>query len=146
MKEQKSRFELQRVQGNPVSDIELIDDLRAVAQQLTTATVPMREYQRAGKYACSTIHRRFGTWNKALLAAGLSIGNEIEISDERLFENILLLWQSYGRQPRRSELARSPSGISQSPYNRRFGSWSGALEAFSLRKSHSRRAPFGWIR
>jgi hypothetical protein len=54
----------------------------------------------------------------------------VSISDERLLENILVLWQHYGRQPRRSELAKEPSKISQTPYNRRFGSWSGALEAF----------------
>lgn len=58
------------------------------------------------------------------------MSNEVDISDERLFENLLTLWQHYGRQPRRSELARQPSTISQTPYNRRFGSWSVALEAF----------------
>lgn len=126
----KAKFEFQRVQGSPVGDAELIADVQAVAQQLGASTVPMREYERLGKYAYSTLHRRFGSWNKALLAAGLLTSNEIEISDERLFENILILWQRHGRQPRRSELANPPSVISQSPYNRRFGSWSAALKAF----------------
>ncbi|QVL54386.1 MAG: HNH endonuclease [Cyanobium sp. M30B3] len=62
--------------------------------------------------------------------AGLSISNEINFSDERLFENLLVLWQHFGRQPRRSELASPPSVISQTPYNRRFGSWTAALHAF----------------
>jgi 5-methylcytosine-specific restriction endonuclease McrA len=52
--------------------------------------------------------------------------------DERLFENLLALWQYYGRQPRRSELSQEPSTVSQSPYNRRFGSWSASLEAFVI--------------
>jgi hypothetical protein len=78
----------------------------------------------------STVIRRFGSWNKALLAAGLSISHEIHISDERLFKNLLVLWQHYGRQPRRGELAQKPSAISQTPYNRRFGSWTAALQAF----------------
>jgi len=59
------------------------------------------------------------------------VSNDINIPDERLFENLLNLWQYLGRQPRRAELARPPSTISQSPYNRRFGSWTGALTAFA---------------
>ncbi|MFM8341298.1 MAG: HNH endonuclease [Methylomonas sp.] len=43
---------------------------------------------------------------------------------------MLSLWQHFGRQPRRSELAKVPSTISQGPYNRRFSSWTAALEAF----------------
>ena len=43
----------------------------------------------------------------------------------------LVLWQHFARQPRRRELAAAPSLISQSPYNRRFGSWTAALEAFT---------------
>lgn len=79
-----------------------------------------------------TVPPRFtlGSWNKALLAAGLSLVHEIDIPDERLFENLLALWQRYGRQPRRNDLAHEPSKISQGPYNRRFGSWTAALEAF----------------
>jgi hypothetical protein len=65
-----------------------------------------------------------------LLAAGLSLSNEVDIPDERLFENLLALWQHYGRQPRRSELDGEPSSVSQSPYNRRFGGWTAALKAF----------------
>jgi hypothetical protein len=36
--------------------------------------------------------------------------------DAALFENIMRLWEYYGRQPRREELAQPPSTISQSPY------------------------------
>lgn len=114
----------------PVSDSELLDDLRAVATRLGKGTVGQKEYRDTGKYDDTTVSRRFGSWNDALHAAGLSLSNEVDISDERLFENILALWQYHGRQPRRAELAQSPSSISQSPYHRRFGSWSAALSAF----------------
>jgi hypothetical protein len=114
----------------PVPDDELIDDLRAAATRLGKRTVGLKEYREVGKYDDTTVSRRFGSWNDALRAAGLSVSNEIDISDERLFENILALWQHYGRQPRRAELAKPPSSISQSPYNRRFGSWTTALSAF----------------
>jgi hypothetical protein len=123
-------FVIQRVSGIPVSDEELLADLRATAAGLGKATIGQKVYRLLGKYDDSTATKRFGTWNKALIAAGLSVSNEIDISEERLFDNILALWQHFGRQPRRSERVQPPSTISQSPYSRRFGSWSAALHAF----------------
>ena len=124
------KFKLTRVSGQPVSDAELLADLKRVTELLNVSRLSMPKYSEYGKYDETTVARRFGTWNNALLGAGLTLSNEVNITDERLFENILMLWQHFGRQPRRSELAKPPSNISQSPYNRRFGSWTGALEAF----------------
>ena len=123
-------FKLSRVSGAPVSDEELITDLKRVALFLNSNTVPQKKYGSVGTFDYTTVARRFGSWNKALRLAGLSISNECDIPDERLFENILVLWQHLGRQPRRSELSSTPSTISQTPYNRRFGSWTASLEAF----------------
>ena len=123
-------FKLSRVKGAPVSDTELLLDLKKVAKSLDLTTVPQKKYGELGVYDYSTLIRRFGSWNKALVAAGLSVSNVIDIPDQRLFENLLVLWQHYGRQPRRSELAKEPSTISQTPYNRRFGSWTASLKAF----------------
>lgn len=123
-------YELERVRGAPVSDEELLNDLRRVAEASRSHSVSQATYAKLGKYNCSTPERRFGSWNLALAAAGLAISNEVGISDERLYENVLVLWQHYGRQPRRRELANSPSTISESPYKRRFGSWTAALASF----------------
>jgi hypothetical protein len=123
-------FKLSRVSGAPVSDAELIADLKRAALLLNSNTLPQKKYGTIGTFDYSTVIRRFGSWNNALHLAGLSLSNEIDISDDRLFENLLLLWQHLGRQPRRSELSLPPSTISQTPYNRRFGSWTASLEAF----------------
>lgn len=48
-------------------------------------------------------------------------------SDEALFENLLRIWLSKGRQPVRRDLDSETATISQSPYNRRFKSWTEAL-------------------
>jgi hypothetical protein len=125
-----NNFKLSRVSGQPVSDAELLTDLKRVSEILNTLMVSMPKYNEHGKYDNTTVARRFGTWNNALIKAGLAISNETNIPDDRLFENLLILWQRFGRQPRRSELAKAPSAISQGPYNRRFGSWTIALEAF----------------
>lgn len=126
----KPTFQLSRVSGQPVSSAELLADLRRVAQLLCVTGVSQPQYREHGHYDETTVGRRFGSWNKALLESGLSLCNEVDIPDDRLFENLLVLWQHYGRQPRRSELACGPSSISQSPYNRRFGGWTAALKAF----------------
>lgn len=124
------KFELQRVKGARVTDAELLGDLRSVAEQLGRESVPQKTYRQQGKYDDTTLIGHFGSWNAALRAAGLAVSNEVGLPDERLFANVLALWQHYGRQPRRSELAVPPSSVSQSPYLRRFGSWGAALEAF----------------
>jgi hypothetical protein len=114
----------------PATDADLLADIVAVANRLGKRTVGLLEYRRLGKFDDTTISRRFGSWNKGLHAAGLEISNEIKLSDERLFENVLELWTQFGRQPRRAELSQAPSRVSQSPYSRRFGSWGAALRAF----------------
>ena len=125
-----SKFKFIPAKNFPVTDEELLNDLKQVANLLNTTKVTMALYSAHGKYDLTNVARRFGIWNKALEAANLSASNQINISDEILFENILLLWQHHGRQPRRAELSQPPSTISQSPYNRRFKSWMTALKCF----------------
>ncbi len=137
----KQKFELSRVSGAPVTDEELLGDLRNVAQVLGQQTVPQKKYGEMGIYDYSTLIRRFGSWNEALQRAGLKLSNEVQISDERLFENILNLWQHLGRQPRRSDLENEVSEFSQSPYKRRFGSWIAALESFVAYANASETEP-----
>jgi 5-methylcytosine-specific restriction endonuclease McrA len=124
------KFRLERVSGAPVSNDEILSDLRRAAELAGTTVVTQKLYSEFGRYNPSTALRRFGTWNNAVVAAGLQIANEINFTDERLFENIMLLWEHFGRQPRRAELAKPPSVISQSAYLRRFHSWTDALTQF----------------
>ena len=124
-----SKFQLERVRA-PVTDVELISDIQRVAKVAGTNVVSFRPYSEVGNDHPSTAALRFGTWNKALISAGLEIASERDITDERLFENLMHLWEYYGRQPRFRELARPPSVISSGPYQRRFRSWMKALEQF----------------
>lgn len=123
-------FEYTSPKGAPVSSEELINDLKKIALDNNTDVLSQRLYKKYGKYDVTNISRRFGTWNKALLKAGLKSGNIINYSDEELFENILNIWQYKGKQPVRRDLNLEPSKISQYPYNRRFKNWSEALRCF----------------
>jgi Homing endonuclease associated repeat/HNH endonuclease len=93
-------------------------------------TLTIARYRERGKHDVSTFTTRFLSWSAALSAAGLDHSKHVGIPDERLFDNILNLWEHYGRQPRRRELELPPSTISPGPYWRRFRSWTIALEEF----------------
>jgi hypothetical protein len=125
------KFRLERVR-EPVSNEEIISDIQRVAKLAGTKIVSFRLYSKMGDYSPHTAALRFGTWNEALVAAGLEIASERNINDERLFENLMRLWEYYGRQPRFRELAYPPSVISSGPYQRRFLSWMKALEQFVM--------------
>lgn len=56
-----------------VSDEELLEDLRRVAQLLESEGLSMTNYRLHGKYHPSTIINRFGRWRAAIKLAGLSI-------------------------------------------------------------------------
>lgn len=124
-------FTLSRVRGVPVTEAQLIEDLRRVVALVGCDTVSQPQYSKHGRFDMRNLSRRLGGWDAALAAAALSpTSYQGEYPDERLFANILVLWQHFGRQPRRAELALAPCEISQSPYQRRFRSWTGALKAF----------------
>jgi len=78
-----SKFQLERVPRSPVSNDEIIFDLKRVAQLVAPSAVSFRRYSQLGNYHPSTVSIRFGTWNEALAAAGLPSGSERNISDER---------------------------------------------------------------
>lgn len=112
------------------SSEELINDLQLVSRSLNVEKLSQRLYSEHGKYDCSTYIRRFGSWNKALIIAGIKLSNVIMYPDEKLFENILNLWQKKGAQPTRMDVNRADSEISSGAYRRRFRSWTNAIKEF----------------
>lgn len=125
-----SKFKLKRVQGALVLDQEIVADMRHAAELAGTAVLSQRLYSEFGQFDPKTASRRFGSWNRAVAAAGLQIANEANIPDGRLFENLMLLWEYHGRQPRLAELGLPPSRVSWGAYRRRFRSWMDALTQF----------------
>ncbi len=111
-------------------DQELLDDLKKVADQIGMDKVTRDQYDQKGKFSFGTLERRFGTWNKALIKAGLKIAFYHNISEEELFENIEEVWIKLGRQPLYEEIRKPLSKYSPKPYEKRFGTWRKALESF----------------
>lgn len=56
-----------------ISDEELINDILRVAKLCDTNILSRSTYEKHGKYGGTTISKRFGSWNNAMVKAGLSI-------------------------------------------------------------------------
>lgn len=125
------KFELNLRKRN-ISKQELLDDLKRVASLINQRTVATVIYAQKGKFGVNTLLRRFGSWNKALDAAGLKVSLNLNIKGELLFENLANVWQYLGRQPVGKDLdkVKGYSKFSLGTYEKRFGSWNKALEAF----------------
>ena len=124
-----------------ISDEDLLSDLRRVASEQTEEQVKQRTYKTHGKYGVTTIIRRFGSWNAAVQAAGLETTVERNIPDEKLFSALYDLWVSLGRQPSYSEVQKPACLFHVTTFERRFGSWRQALEAFVSYANSEEMAP-----
>ncbi|MEQ8360386.1 MAG: HNH endonuclease [Cytophagales bacterium] len=117
------------IQSRNISDEELLADMKKV-QKSINKPLSRNKYNELGKFSSSTIENRFGTWNKALIEAGLSITQPRNLTEIDLFKNIEEVWIKLGRQPKYDEIKQPLSKYSIQPYHNRFGKWNQALQAF----------------
>ena len=77
-----------------ITDEELLEDLKRVAELLGLERLSQSDYRKHGKYSVSTIERRFGGWNQAIMRIGLvarKVGEQKHESlkdDESFFEDL----------------------------------------------------------
>ncbi len=113
-----------------ISEDEYVRDLQDVSNKLGARLLTRDLYNKHGKFHSSTMEHRFGSWNKALIAAGLDISRNAKFSERDLFQEIGRVWILLGRQPTSTDIKKGISKYSLNSYTRRFGGWRGALEAF----------------
>jgi hypothetical protein len=121
-----------------MSDAELLAELRRVAQVIGTETLTQGQLRAHSSIRAEAVIRRFGSWDDGLQEAGLrrsKLGRRY--SEEQYFENLLTVWTHYGRQPRYSEMDKTPSVITAGAYEKRFGRWTNALVAFVQRMNET---------
>lgn len=135
------RFELSHDRRD-ISDDDLLSDLRRVASEQSEPQVKQRTYRDRGRYGVTTVIRRFGSWNAAVEAAGIKVTVERHVPDKTLFAALYELWVALGRRPKYSEVQKPACQFHVATYERRFGSWRQALEAFvSFANSEGVAAP-----
>ena len=125
------KFEL-KPWNRGITNEALIEDLKRVATLLGKASLTYEEYDQKGTCRSRTVEVRFGSWNEALVAAGLEVSRRY-LSEEDHFENLLAVWLHLGHQPPSQDMsdqAKSGSKHGRNTYANRFGSWRKALEAF----------------
>ena len=125
------QFKLKNFNRN-IPNEELIEDLKHAAKVLTTqgGMLSIRAYTDIGKFSAATFAERFGSWNKAIKAAGLEPNQERNVNIDALFENLREVWVKKGEQPVIRDMAVPPSMYSAWLYTARFGSWRKALQQF----------------
>jgi hypothetical protein len=113
---------------------EIVGRLQSTAQSKGQRSVTMRELSEDGGPSARSVLRQFGSYRKALEAAGLTQNRGgVRYADEECYENLLAVWMALGRQPNYAELKASPSKVGPKAYVGRWGSWRKALQAFSDR-------------
>lgn len=111
---------------------ELISELARLADELGT-TPTKREMMTHGKYSTSAYQDRFGSWNAAILAAGLepNLRQHNQIPRDELLDELQRLADELGRTPKTTEMKKSGE-FSPHTYKERFGSWNDSVEAAGL--------------
>ena len=124
------KFELEDYHRG-ITNEELIADLKRVALELNKNAISRCEYEEKGKYGTTTYIRRFGSWFNSLEKASLEkTRTPMNLSEEKLFQNLEEIWIKLGRQPRYAEVQKPLSKYHVGTYENRFGTWRKALGKF----------------
>lgn len=113
---------------NVRSDIpksELIDAIHSLKDELGR-TPKGREMDQYGQFDSTTYAAKFGTWNDALIEAGLEPIERRDIPESDLIGEIERLADELNRPPTRDEMEQQGE-FSGSVYAHRFGTWTDAL-------------------
>lgn len=116
----------------PYSDEELLEEICRVADITDSEGAPtVTEFDEHSDIDDSTIHRRFGSWNEGVAAAGFEPNApETAISNDDLIEELHRLRGALGHIPTISEM-NEEGEYWGSTYKNHFGSWLASLkEAF----------------
>lgn len=114
-----------------ITNEDLLNNIKYVANYLSKETITTSEYKELGVYSISIILDRFGSWEETLRKAGLQDTGFIKrIDTDELLKEIERLWILLGRQPTTSDIKNGNSKYSLNSFTRRFGGWRNALKEF----------------
>jgi hypothetical protein len=110
----------------------VIREIRRVAALVGTSSLSRGTFKQHSHLSVSTIKNRFGSWNSAINAAGLTpspnSGHGPTYTDEELLLEIIRLTHELGKRPALTEM-NAIGRFSVQPYRSRWRTWSDALRA-----------------
>jgi hypothetical protein len=89
------------------------------------------EFCRATGLSMGTIYREFGTWNRAVAEAGITLSERAfnqRYSDLDLLSQLASWISAHGREPTFAQFSADPETVSAYAMTQRFGSWTQAKE------------------
>ncbi|MGD9850672.1 MAG: homing endonuclease associated repeat-containing protein [Nitrospirales bacterium] len=118
---------------------EIIQEIVRVANEVAPIPLGQKMFFRKSKISSGKLRYQFGTWNKALKAAGFSpnpsgkcLSGCTKSTDEALFKAIGDLWRRTGRKPTEDSM-NSEGPFSTKPYRDRWGKFSLAVNEYIKR-------------
>ena len=116
--------------GTCVTKNILLDELRRVSAKVPKVSLTYDIYKaNGGTYSRKPFKSHFGSWTKAVNAAGGFSGRQQKYSKDELFDEIQRLWEQFGRPPTSREMTQKGK-FSARAYAARFESWTKAIHAF----------------
>ncbi len=111
---------------------EVIAELQRVANLLGKQNLAQREFTQHGRVSLSSVRGKFGSWRKAIDAAGLETGlhRYPKLSDDQLAAEFRRVYELLGKVPTESEFAAN-GHFSIMLYLDRFGRWSKAVQRYT---------------
>lgn len=128
-------FKLNEYHRN-VSDEEFIADVKLVCETRGLKTITAKEYSEYGKYHSSTIVRRFGSWEKVLLLAGLETKGHnfmYTFCDEDVIKDVHRVAELINKESVTKQEYSKYGKYHGDTLARRYGSWNNVLELCSMR-------------
>lgn len=113
---------------------DVIAELRRIADQVGTRELSIREFKRHARMSVTSVCGKFGSWNEAILAAGLSPiapgpqKHPAKIPDEDLLQEIIRVTGDLGKVPSFDQL-KARGRFSAWPYVQRWGTVDAARKA-----------------
>ena len=106
---------------------QLLAELERLAEK-HDGTPSSIQMAREGAHAVETYRQEFGSWNAAIEAIGHEPRDRSPVSEEQLIADLERLADDLGTRPTSDDVTEQ-GNHSIATYQRRFGSWSAALEA-----------------
>ena len=129
------KYTLERLRSNQYPTEKLISELRRVAEVCDGQHFSRHDFdEKATECKGSVVLARFGSWQAALDAAGLSLQkvkkDRSQISNDDLFAELGRVWHMLGHRPSKDEWESVGGKYSYTTYKTRFQGWVNACAAF----------------
>jgi ferredoxin len=113
------------------SQEQIIEELQEVSQQLDRTLVG-RDVNEHCSFSRTTCYDYFSSFSEAKRQAGIDVVNAKDVSDQQYLDELKRLADELGRTPTSADLAEKGK-YSIQPYQRRWGSWSNALDEVGMK-------------